>query len=130
MSLIYSRTRYGKSALGTPIPERYKAMDTEVHNLSSFREMYEHRLAQLEQKHNALESRVKTAPIDNTQVTHNGFLITRDLVYTTYKITDLNGKDVPGLSEGLFRNFTRAQGHVDNYIALQKALNKLNGHST
>jgi hypothetical protein len=119
-----------KPMIGNPIPDEYKVMDSEVHNLSSFREMYEQRLAQLEQKHNALESRVKTAPIDNTQVNHNGFLITRDLVYTTYKITDLNGKDVPGLSEGSFKSFTRAQTQVDNYIALQKALNKLNGHKT
>ena len=79
------------------IPEVYKINEPQdpVHNLSSFREQYEQRLARLEKKHSDLESRVKTAPINNTQVEHNGFLITRDLAYTTYKITDLAGKDVP-----------------------------------
>src|SRR5882762_9856277 len=109
MSWTYSRPIYGKPMIGEPIPNEYKVTDSEVHNLSSFREMYEQRLAsaqmqiaQLEKKHSDLESRVKTAPIDNTQVNHNGFLITRDLTYTTYKITDLQGKDVQGLSEGSF----------------------------
>src|SRR5712691_4735479 len=105
MNWTYSRTSRGKPVLGNSIPEEYKIQ--EPHNLSSFREQYEQRLAQLEKKHSDLESRVKTAPINNTQVEHNGFLITRDLAYTTYKITDLAGKDVPGLSDSLFKNFTR-----------------------
>jgi ribosome-associated translation inhibitor RaiA len=115
--------------IGNPIPEEFKVTDSEVHNLSSFREMYEQRLARLEKKTAQLEQ-PGVNWIYDTKQEYGGFTIVRDLEYTTYRIYDLQGKEVSGLSEGSFRNLNRAQGQIDMYNALQKAMNKLNGHST
>jgi hypothetical protein len=109
------------------IPERYKVRVGEGWETLA---QVEARLAGLENKLNLLESHVKTAPVNNNQAAYNGFLITRDLAYTTYKITDLQGNDVPGLSEGSFKNINLAHARIDGHNAIKKALNSLNGHST
>ena len=110
------------------IPEVYKVA-AEPHNLTSFREQYEQRIAQLEKRTQQLEQ-PGVNWIYNTKQEYGGFLIIRDLEYTTYRIYDLQGKEVTGLSEGSFRQLPKAQIQIDMHNARQKALHNLNGHST